>query len=195
VKAASPTILLIPGWENSGPDHWQTHFERGIPNCVRVEQRDWYTPRCTDWVETIEDFVRRYERNVILVSHSCGSVAVAHWAARNFGAVKAAMIVGPTDVEQSNIPPALQNFAPLPLQPFGSPVVVVASRTDPWVSFERAAYFARNWGAEIIDAGPIGHINTASGHGPWPEGERILSSLVHSAHPNAVAPLMSGVPK
>jgi predicted alpha/beta hydrolase family esterase len=54
------------------------------------------------------------------------------------------------------------------LLPF--PSLVIASRDDPFGSFADSEAFARTLGAELIDAGFSGHINSESGHGPWPEG-------------------------
>jgi uncharacterized protein len=58
--------------------------------------------------------------------------------------------------------------------------VVVASRTDPYLSVERATEFAQAWGSSLVDAGDAGHLNTDAGYGPWPEGERILMKLAAS---------------
>jgi predicted alpha/beta hydrolase family esterase len=55
--------------------------------------------------------------------------------------------------------------------------MVIASANDPWVSLERAQYFAENWGSTFINIGDAGHINAASGHGEWPEGLRLLQQL------------------
>ena len=33
-----------------------------------------------------------------------------------------------------------------------------------------ARTFADAWGATLVPAGDAGHIDAASGHGPWPEG-------------------------
>ncbi|MFB9360579.1 alpha/beta hydrolase [Amorphoplanes nipponensis] len=35
----------------------------------------------------------------------------------------------------------------------------------------------RDWGAELVDAGDAGHLETASGYGPWPDGERLVAAL------------------
>ncbi len=182
-----PTILIVPGLDSSGPDHWQSHFERDLPNCIRVQQSDWVTPECLDWIQIIEQYVARYDRNVVLVSHSCGSLAVAHWAKRRFGPVVAAMIVAPTDVEVPNFPYQITGFLPIPLKPLNFPAVVVASHNDPYASFERSAMFAKSWNAKLIDIGNAGHINTTSGHGRWLDGEQILRALLDSAHQIAVA--------
>ena len=34
--------------------------------------------------------------------------------------------------------------------------------------------FAKAWGSELVFVGQAGHINTASGHGPWLEGRALL---------------------
>ena len=56
--------------------------------------------------------------------------------------------------------------------------MVVASTTDPLVSVPRARGFAADWGADFQLAGDAGHINAASGHGPWPEGLLMLGELL-----------------
>jgi uncharacterized protein len=48
--------------------------------------------------------------------------------------------------------------------------VVVASRSDPHCTYERAEDLSYAWGAALSDAGDAGRINQSSGHGPWPEG-------------------------
>jgi len=47
---------------------------------------------------------------------------------------------------------------------------VIASRDDPYALYEASEAFAAALGAELADAGLSGHINSESGHGPWPEG-------------------------
>src|SRR5262245_40965105 len=49
-----PTILMIPGYENSGPQHWQTLWQNEHPEYKRVEQRDWLHPECNEWVNTLD---------------------------------------------------------------------------------------------------------------------------------------------
>ena len=43
---------------------------------------------------------------------------------------------------------------------------------------DRAAVFANAWGSELADIGAAGHINVASGYGPWPDGLRFVSRLL-----------------
>ena len=47
-------IVLVPGLWNSGPEHWQSHWERERTNCRWVLQREWETPRCSDWVAALD---------------------------------------------------------------------------------------------------------------------------------------------
>ena len=54
------------------------------------------------------------------------------------------------------------------------PTIVAASRNDPFVAFRRALDMARSWGAELVDIGEAGHINSSAGYGEWPEGEQLL---------------------
>jgi len=35
------SVLIHPGLNGSGPDHWHTHWEQAFPDFVRVQQADW----------------------------------------------------------------------------------------------------------------------------------------------------------
>jgi predicted alpha/beta hydrolase family esterase len=86
--------------------------------------------------------------------------------------VRGVLLVGPSDTEAPVYPPGPSGFAPMPRLPFSS--LVVTSRDDIYVSPARARDFAASWGSEVVAIGPAGHINAASGHGPWPEGLALL---------------------
>ena len=34
----TPTILIVPGWRDSGPGHWQSLWADALPGAVRVVQ-------------------------------------------------------------------------------------------------------------------------------------------------------------
>jgi predicted alpha/beta hydrolase family esterase len=61
--------------------------------------------------------------------------------------------------------------------------MVAASRNDPWMSFSRAAQLAKTWQADVIDMGFAGHINVASGFGPWPAGRDLRDELLSRTVP------------
>ena len=174
------SVLLVPGLFNSGPEHWQSLWEAKHPEYHRVEQKDWETPRCADWVRTLDDFIRSIAPPIVLVGHSSACAAIAHYAVKHGdGArrVASAFLVGPSDVEAPTYPAGPTGFGPMPLQKLPFPSLVVASTDDPFVTIERAEHFASNWGSGLIKIARAGHINAASGYGRWPEGEVWLQRL------------------
>lgn len=177
----SETILIIPGLSGSGPAHWQSHWEKLLPNAVRVEQSDWENPKRAPWVERLTAAIESYP-DAVLVAHSLGCALVANTLKENLATtVRAALLVSPTDVERpAPIDDPLREFAPMPLGRFPFKTIVAASRNDPYVKFERASFFAAQWGAELVDVGEKGHINADSGLGDWPEGLATLKRLVDS---------------
>ena len=68
-------------------------------------------------------------------------------------------------------------WLPVPRQRLPFPALVAASRNDPLGRFERVAALARDWSAQLADLGEVGHLNPASGFGPWPAAQ----DLVHQA--------------
>lgn len=178
----SRTVLMLPGWNGSGSDHWQTIWEHKHSSIRRVEQRSWAEPSVEDWVSRISAYVSSAEQPVLLIAHSLACVAVAHWANREpFLArrVESALMVAPADVDEPSCSPeALRGFSPIPQSrfPFGS--ITVGSENDPYMSLHRARELASAWGGDFVNAGRVGHINCASGHGSWPDGELILARLL-----------------
>lgn len=116
-------------------------------------------------------------QQVVLIGHSLGCTAIAHWAKRFGKSIKGAMLVAPSDIENPVYTFPATGFSPIPLEKILFPTLVVASTDDPWVSMERAAFFASSWGSELVSIGPAGHINVASGHGAWEEGLELLKRL------------------
>jgi uncharacterized protein len=175
----NPTpILILPGYADSGPDHWQSHWERADPACRRVVQNDWLEPRLDDWLATLDRYVRECDSPPILVAHSLACALVAHWATRRSARAKAALLVAPADVDSPlHTPEEVRSFSPVPLRPLPFPSVVVASSDDLFVSPARAEAFARAWGSRLIALANARHINADAGYGPWPEGRKLLQDL------------------
>ena len=172
------TILTVPGLYSSGPDHWQSHFERELENCLRVEQAEWITPVCRDWIAVLDDAIERHGNDVVLAAHSLGCCSVAHWAAKYKRTIVGALLVGPSDVEAPTYPSGTTGFSPMPLGRLPFPTITVVSRDDRYVSFERAQFFASCWGSEVEDAGNAGHLNTDAGYGAWPRGKELVRELL-----------------
>ena len=171
-------VLLLPGLYNSGPEHWQSIWEKELPAFTRVIQREWDTPDRAEWVERLHKEISSSSVPAILVAHSSSCALVAHWAAAHTGPVSGALLVGPSDPEADSYPKGTTGFAPMPLNALPFPAIVVASTNDEFVTIERARFFAGRWGARIEIIGEAGHINSASGLGRWPRGLALLQELV-----------------
>jgi predicted alpha/beta hydrolase family esterase len=169
-------IVIVPGWNGSGPDHWQTIWERDHPEYVRVAHLDWRSVHRPDWVRALDRTVLSLCGDVVLVAHSLGCLAVAWWASSRADSarrVQGAMLVAPPDLgSASGALVALASFTPVPLVRLPFPSLLVASENDPYSSIEAGASLARQWASEFVNVGLAGHINADSGHGPWLDGER-----------------------
>lgn len=179
MKSSDLDLLVVPGFSGSGPDHWQSRWESKLATARRIEQADWDRPMRDDWVRRIADDVRSATRPVVIIAHSLGVYAVAHAAPLLVGAnVRTAFLVAPPSEQvvatYDDIDPA---FLPVPRTPLPFPSLAVLSRTDPYATYEQGEELALAWGSEVVDAGDSGHINTDSGHGPWPEGLMRLAGL------------------
>jgi predicted alpha/beta hydrolase family esterase len=172
-------ILILPGYGDSGDDHWQTHWERADSACRRVAQHDWLVPKRADWVRELERAVAACASPPVLVAHSLACALVAHWAAETPRSAKAALLVAPADVDSPlHTADEVRSFSPMPMRRLPFPAIVVASTDDPFAPIARASAFADAWGSRLVILDRAGHINADAGFGPWPEGRVLLSELL-----------------
>jgi predicted alpha/beta hydrolase family esterase len=176
MRTSEVDILLVPGWSGAGPDHWQSRWQRGLSTARTVEQVDWQRPGRESWGGAVLAAVARSTRPVVLVGHSCGVAAIVHAAerlpvGRGPGSVVGAFLVAPGGEGATRELAGVEaDFMPYPEARLAFPSLLVASRNDPHCAFAEASRLALAWGATLVDAGEVGHVNTASGHGPWPDG-------------------------
>ena len=177
-------ILLLPGWQDSGPGHWQSRWQ-ALYGDVRVEQHDWLRPLRGDWMARLEEAVLSSEAPVALVAHSLGCLLVAAWAAhsRHTARVRAALLVAPGDLEREDLRHRLPSWQPIERRRLPFRALLIGSRDDPCCDFERARRLAADWGAAFVEQGHAGHINADSGLGDWPEGRRRLNDLLKDQEP------------
>ena len=72
--------IIVPGWNGSGASHWQSVWESGwLPDAIRIEPASWDHPDRDDWTAAIERAVQKADDEVVLITHSLGCFAVAHW--------------------------------------------------------------------------------------------------------------------
>lgn len=164
----SPATLILPGLQGSGPGHWQSLWQAINPRFIRVEQADWNTPDIDVWASTVVRAVRHQPQRVVLVAHSFGCLAALRASLVVDRQIAGALLVAPADPDKFGVEPLL----PHSTLPF--PSMVVASRNDPWMAFEKAARWAQRWDSTLVDLGDAGHINTEAGYGAWPQGEELL---------------------
>jgi 2-haloalkanoic acid dehalogenase type II len=174
-------VLIIPGIGNSGPDHWQSLWEAADPSMVRIRAENWDRPVCASWVKAIDAQARSAGESLIVVAHSLGCLAFAHWAAQHRQKIGGALLVAVPNPSGPNFPQQAEGFAPLPLVKLPYKSILVCSQDDPYGGPEYAKLCADAWGSTVVDVGRAGHINAASDLGRWPAGFKLLNEVRSSS--------------
>jgi uncharacterized protein len=173
--------LILPGYGGSGPKHWQSYWEKMDSSFVRVEQKDWEHPICSEWVATLEARISSAPDALVLVAHSLACLLVAQWArttsSRNHQKVRGAFLVGVPNPDSPAFPIEAVTFGPVPMNPLPFPSLIVVSSDDPFGTPEFARACARAWGGGITNIGAKGHINAESKLGSWNEGRKLLDAF------------------
>lgn len=176
MKSSEASILVVPGYSGSGEAHWQSRLIAKLPSATRVEQPDWNYGHLAAAVAAVVDAVERAEKPVAFITHSAGGNLLAHavpaLAAKGLlDRVRGAFIVAPpSDETLAKLPGLDPAFVPTPRERLPFKALLVSSSNDPTHGAGEAKALADAWGTDFADAGPAGHINAESGHGPWPEG-------------------------
>ena len=173
--------LIVPGLNNSDEKHWQTFWEKSLQNTSRVKQRDWDYPQRDEWVQALGDTIQKLDKDTIIIAHSLGVATTVIYLTKNHGKIrlnlKGAFLVSPSDIDNIEV---IKSFAPMPLEKLPIPACVVASENDPFVSMERAEFFASAWGVKLFNAGKLGHINSATDLREWEQGRAFLAAFEQS---------------
>ena len=164
-------FVLVPGFKDSGPEHWQSLWQGILPIFQRVTQRRWDDPDIHHWIGAISRHLATAKRPAVLIGHSLGALASACVAAEGHPRVAGLLLVAPAE------PVRFEAEESVPERALGVPALVVASHNDPLMRFPRAEHWARIWGAELADVGEAGHINAEAGFGAWPHGLHLLAEL------------------
>ena len=140
------SIIIVPGWRDSGPGHWQSLWQARLPHARRVVQDDWITPTRTAWVGQLEKTVLAAPHPVVIVAHSLGCIATSHMAPEAAARVVGALLGAPADPERRAV---LSDFAPVPYAALPYRSIVVASTNDPYCPIRLAGAYARAWAASL----------------------------------------------
>ena len=181
----SVTTLFVPGLRDHVADHWQTLMAAQIPGAVTVEPIAENRLSRVARVAALDAALQAISGDVVLVAHSAGVLMTAFWDLAPSRLIRGALLVTPADVENP-LPagyPTLEEldeggWLPLPRRYLSFPTILVASRNDPLAQFDRTVELGDSWGSWLHDAGDVGHLNPASGHGPWPEGLELWRQLI-----------------
>lgn len=169
-------IVIVYGYDGSGPGHWQRWLQRELEQrrvpVVFPELPDPLAPQKDAWVGRLAAIVDAAPAPVIFVCHSLGCWAVDHLLhERGARDVHAALLVAPPSPHllfepvESFLPPPRNRAAWAPL---ASRALVVGSDTDEFTSAEEFEEIARSLGTPLRLIPGAGHINVATGYGPWP---------------------------
>ena len=182
----SPTVLIVPGLRDHVQAHWQTLLATQLPQVRTVPPMGREDLDCAKRVQAIEAAMAAIDGPVVLVAHSGGCVMVAHWAHTSAHAhrVVGALLATPPDFERP-MPEGYPTLAdlqasgwlPVPRQPLPFRSLVATSDNDPLAARERVLDLAKDWVSETIDLGAVGHLNPASGYGPWPMASALIAQL------------------
>lgn len=167
--------LLVPGLDASPAPHWQHWWAAHDPRALMIDLPNPAAPDPAAWEAELAGAILHHP-DAVLVGHSLGAVLIARvltrWPQLR---VTAAMLVAPAEPSRD---PRIAGFGPIPERSLGRPTLVVGSRNDPWMSCGQARALAAVWGAKHHDLGFAGHVNVASGFGPWPRGLDLRDGLL-----------------
>jgi predicted alpha/beta hydrolase family esterase len=168
-------VVVVPGLNNSGPQHWQSLWQQQFAQFERVEQDHWDQPDLAAWSARLDQLRARDDRPTLFVAHSFGCLTTVASIARHPFQAAGALLVAPADPVKFGVQDVL------PHDQLPCPSIVIASSNDPWMDVDHAGLWARRWNSEFISAGALGHINAESGLGNWAFGLARLQALAEQA--------------
>lgn len=169
--------VIVPGVGGSEPEHWQSWLQKQLMSCSRVQQADWNQPILENWVAQFLKTVAPISGDIQIVAHSFGCLttvaALAQYPELN-RKVKKLILVAPANPARFGDAGFARDshnnyaayFQQLKIQ---APATMIISENDPWLAFDDAQHLAKAWRLKPVNAGLAGHINVASGYGPFPE--------------------------
>lgn len=181
-------VVTVPGLRGHVDDHWQTRLAGELPAVLPVSPLGNGNPSLSDRVDALRATVETAGEPVILVAHSAGVLTTVHWAKNHdTRGVAGALLVTPP-VLANELPygyPSLKTlwdngWLPIPRERLPFPSIVAASTNDDLGDRVRVRALADAWGSRYHEIGAVGHLNPASGFGPWPEAKALIQQVMEN---------------
>lgn len=172
--------IVLPGIYGSDERHWQTLWQVEDPSLRRFAPASWDEPDLADWEVALDDAVGVCSQPPVLIAHSLATLLVAHWLSQDPSRrhdVAGAFLVSVPDPTSPVFPQAAHSFREPTRAPMPVPSLVVTSSSDPFGSTEYQADVARRWHSGWVCVGDHGHLNSASGLGPWKVGRDLYTAF------------------
>lgn len=164
-------VLIVPGLNGSGPQHWQTRWQALHPEFQRLPDPGWNRPELDRWSAGLRRRLRHIGQPALVVAHSFGCLATVRLLARDPQLVAGALLVAPASPARFGLEQRLR------LDFNARPTMLVASENDPWLSCSEAFLWSLEWGSQLLVSGRLGHINADSKLGDWTRGLELLREL------------------
>lgn len=173
--------ILIPDLGGASADHWQAWWARVEPDALLLHGAVVGGPSVA--TARVVDTVLANPGSVI-VAHGSGCLLATKVLTEMAQLhVAGALLVAPSGRGQSD---RLGRLADGSQDALPVATTVVASRTDPWTGIAEAERIAEAWDGRFVDLGDAGHIDAASGFGPWHEGIALRDDLIVRAIPSVL---------
>lgn len=169
--------VIVPGVGGSEAQHWQSWLQQQLVSSSRVQQKHWDRPVLSEWVAQFVKTVAAVKAPIQIVAHSFGcltSVAALAEHPELSAKVKNLVLVAPANparfgeagFARHSLTDYKQYFHQLNID---VPTTLLISENDPWLGYFDALQLAQAWKLTPINLGQVGHINVASGFGPFPD--------------------------
>lgn len=176
--------VIVPGVGGSDTQHWQTWLQKQLPYSSRVQQQDWHLPILSKWVASLVSHIKQISEPIQIIAHSFGcltTIAALNQYPELRKHIRSILLVAPANparFSQHGFALAHENLSPLFMHyQLDLPALMVVSENDPWLSYDDAIHYAAYWKTPYINQGMAGHINVASGFGPWPQVWEYIQQL------------------
>ncbi|MEB3754385.1 RBBP9/YdeN family alpha/beta hydrolase [Acinetobacter sp. MD2(2019)] len=168
--------LIVPGVGGSDAEHWQSWLQTQIKQSSRVEQ-DWDRPILSEWVSNWVKAVQNIDAPIKVIAHSFGcltSLAALAQHPELTSKISKLILVAPANpnrFDESGFAKIGQANYQHVFKTMNMTVesVMLISENDSWLGLDDAMVWAKCWNIPSVNLGSVGHINVASGFGPFPQ--------------------------